>query len=134
MYRIILFSIGIFMIGCAKEPINIYETKEYQNLTQEDIAIGESVWTKSCFRCHMYGSMGAASVNNKAHFDRIATKGFDTLHESVLIGMDGPKGMMPPKGSCYSCSDDEIKKSVYYIFHLAEQIASQSQTDAHSTE
>jgi hypothetical protein len=29
---------------------------------------------------------------------------------------------MPPKGSCYSCSNDEIKKSVYYLFHLAKRI------------
>jgi len=134
MHRIFLLSIGLFMIGCSKNQINIYETKEYQNLSQEDIMVGESVWTTTCFRCHMYGTMGAAPINNKAHFDRIAEKGFDTLYESVLHGMDGPKGMMPPKGSCYTCSEDELKKSVYYIFHLAEQVASQPQQSQKQTQ
>jgi cytochrome c5 len=70
----------------------------------------------------MYGSMGAASVRNKDHFDQLAAKGFDHLYKSVLNGMEGEEGIMPPKGTCYSCSEDEIKKSVYYIFHLAKKV------------
>jgi cytochrome c5 len=36
--------------------------------------------------------------------------------------MDGEEGVMPAKGTCFSCSEDDIKKSVYYIFHLAKKI------------
>ena len=84
--------------------------------------MGESVWVTTCFRCHMYGNMGAASVRDKVHFEQLATKGFDQLYESVLNGMDGEGGVMPAKGTCFSCSEDDIKYSVYYIFHLAKKI------------
>jgi cytochrome c5 len=66
--------------------------------------------------------MGAASVRDKVHFEQLATKGFDQLYESVLNGMDGKEGVMPAKGTCFSCSENDIKKSVYYIFHLAKNI------------
>ena len=55
-------------------------------------------------------------------FDQLAQRGIDQLYNSVLNGFDGKEGVMPPKGSCYSCSNDEIKKSVYYLFHLAKRI------------
>jgi cytochrome c5 len=70
----------------------------------------------------MYGNMGAASVRNKVHFEQLAAKGFDQLYESVLNGMEGEDGVMPAKGTCFSCSEDDIKYSVYYIFHLAKRI------------
>jgi hypothetical protein len=35
--------------------------------------------------------------------------------------MDGEGGVMPAKGTCFSCSENDIKISVYYIFHLAKK-------------
>ncbi len=123
MQRLILFFIFLLLVGCGKNsPINIYDSDEYKNLTKKEIIVGESVWVTTCFRCHMYGNMGGASVRDKAHFEQLAAKGFDQLYESVLNGMEGEEGVMPAKGTCFSCSEDEIKKSVYYIFHLAKKI------------
>jgi len=122
MRRNILFIFILFMIGCSKEPVNIYESPEFLAMSDKEIIMGESVWVTTCFRCHMYGTMGAASVNDKAHFDKLATKGFDELYNNVITGMEGEKGVMPPKGTCYSCSDEELKFSVYYIFHLAQLV------------
>ena len=123
MRRSIFFFIFLLIIGCGgKTPVNIYVSKEFNELSKKDIIVGESIWATTCFRCHMYGSMGAASVRNKDHFDQLAAKGFDHLYKSVLNGMEGEEGIMPPKGTCYSCSEDEIKKSVYYIFHLAKKV------------
>ena len=129
MRRSIFFFIFLLIIGCGeKPPVNIYVSKEFNELSKKDIIVGESIWATTCFRCHMYGSMGAASVSNKPHFDQLAQKGIDQLYNSVLNGFDGKEGVMPPKGSCYSCSNDEIKKSVYYIFHLAK-IIQDAETD-----
>jgi|TARA_B100000029_G_scaffold144651_1_gene139842 cytochrome c5 len=123
MQRTIFFFIFLLVMGCGeKTPINIYESDEFKNLSKEDIIVGESIWVTTCFRCHMYGTLGAAPVKDKEHFDKLAAKGFDKLYESVLNGMDGEEGVMPPKGTCYSCSEEEIKKSIYYIFHLAKKV------------
>ena len=123
MGRSIFFFIFLLIFGCRdKMSKNIYDSEKFKNLSEEDILAGEAIWMSTCFRCHMYGSMGAASVSNKPHFDQLAQKGIDQLYNSVLNGFDGKEGVMPPKGSCYSCSNDEIKKSVYYIFHLAKII------------
>lgn len=120
MRRTILFFTYLFMVGCSKEPVNVYESEEFKKISPKDLVVGESVWVTTCFRCHMYGSMGGASVLDKVHFDKLSAKGFDHLYSSVLNGLAGEKGVMPPKGSCYSCSKDELKKAVYYIFHLAQ--------------
>ncbi len=119
----IIFFIILLIIGCGdRASKNIYDSEEFNNLSEKDIILGEAIWKSTCFRCHMYGSMGAASISDKDHFDKLATKGIDQLYNSVLNGFDGIEGIMPPKGSCYSCSNDEIKKSVYYLFHLAKRI------------
>jgi cytochrome c5 len=122
MQRLILFYIFILMVGCGKKsPVNIYDSEGYKNLTKKEITVGESIWATTCFRCHMYGSMGAASVRDKTHIEQLAAKGFDQLYTSVLNGMEGTEGVMPAKGTCFTCSEDEIKNSVYYIFHLAKK-------------
>ena len=122
MQRLFFSLILIILIGCGnKSPVNIYESEGYKNLSANDIKIGESIWASTCFRCHMYGSMGAVSVNDKKHFDELAAKGFEQLSKRVTDGMEGARGVMPPKGSCYSCSKVELEKAVYYIFHLAQK-------------
>ena len=126
-FFLLLFS---FMSCEKKPPINIYDTDEFKNLSKKDIIIGESVWVTTCFRCHTYGNMVAASIYDKEPIDKLAAKGFDELYKSVTNGMTGQNGVMPPKGSCYSCSENEIEKSIYYIFHLAKNIQeSEKQTN-----
>ncbi|MBC8467588.1 MAG: hypothetical protein H8D58_03270, partial [Candidatus Marinimicrobia bacterium] len=95
MGRTILFFTYLFMVGCSKEPVNIYESEEVKKIYPKELVVGESVWVTTCFRCHMYGSMGGASVLDKVHFDKIAAKGFDDLYSSVLNGLAGEKGVMP---------------------------------------
>tara|TARA_B100001013_G_scaffold227812_2_gene139654 strand:+ start:230 stop:643 length:414 start_codon:yes stop_codon:yes gene_type:complete len=111
----------LVIMGCsAKKPVNIYESEEFKALSDKDILAGESIWATTCFRCHMYGSNGGVVLTDKAYWDKTAAKGFDELYSNVLNGKEGVGGVMPPRGLCNSCSDDEIKKSVYYFFHLAK--------------
>ena len=130
MERTIFFLLLFLIMSCEKKPpINIYNTDEFKNLSRKDIIIGESVWVTTCFRCHTYGNMGAASIYDKEPIDRLASKGFDQLYKSVMDGMTGEGGVMPPKGSCYSCSENEIEKSIYYIFHLARNLQESEKQD-----
>ena len=112
------------MTGCGKKtpPVNIFDSDEYKNLTRKEIIVGESIWATACFRCHRYGTNGAVVFENKAYWDQAATKGLDELYKSVWEGKKGENGVMPPKGFCNLCSEDEINKSVLYIFHLYKKV------------
>ena len=109
--------------SCAKkEVVNIYESEEYKTLDQKSLNSGEAIWAVACFRCHMYGTNGAVLLQEKEYWDAAASKGIDKLFESVWEGKEGEHGIMPAKGFCNLCSEEEIKNSVFYIFHLAKKV------------
>jgi len=55
------------------------------------------------------------------------------LKVEKIEGKKGENGTMPPKGFCNLCSEDEIKKSVLYSFHLAKKVQKSEKSD-NSTE
>ena len=119
----LLICLMISYNGCTKKGVvNIYESEEYKTLTKKDFNNGESIWAVACFRCHMYGTNGAVLLDEKEYWDATASKGIDELFESVWEGKQGEYGVMPAKGFCNLCSEDEIRKSVFYIFHLAKKV------------
>ena len=124
MSRFILSFILLILASCGEKtpPVNIFDSDEYKNLTRKEIIVGESIWATACFRCHRYGTNGAAVLEDKAYWHQTATKGLDELYKSVWEGKKGENGVMPPKGFCNLCSEDEIKKSVLYIFHLYKKV------------
>ncbi|MBF0219075.1 MAG: cytochrome c5 family protein [Gammaproteobacteria bacterium] len=72
---------------------------------------GEDVYKSACFACHLTGAAGAPKFGDKAAWEpRIAT-GIDALMQTVLNG----KGAMPPRGTCMTCSEDELKSAVEYM-------------------
>ena len=127
MLRLLSIIISLFFIlcagGCNKKPANknIYESEEYKSITNKDLLTGEAIWATSCFRCHRHGLNGAVVYENEEYWDKSADKGIKTLFESVWKGYKGEHGMMPAKGFCNLCDEDEIKKSVIYTFHLARK-------------
>lgn len=72
---------------------------------------GEEVFNGTCNACHGTGVGGAPKNGDKAAWkDRIA-EGIDTLHTHAIAGIRA----MPPKGTCMSCSDDEVKAAVDFM-------------------
>ena len=77
---------------------------------------GEDVYNQFCFACHATGASDAplfADVD--AWAPRIA-KGMDELMRTSVSGI----GMMPPKGTCMDCSDEEIRAAVDYMVEQAQ--------------
>ena len=75
------------------------------------LADGQQVYKNSCQACHAAGVAGSPKLGDKATWEpRIAT-GMDALVASVTNG----KGIMPPRGACASCSDDDLKAAVEYM-------------------
>ena len=129
----LLICLIISYNGCTKkEVVNIYESEEYKTLTKKDFNNGEAIWAVACFRCHMYGTNGAVLLQEKEYWDADASKGIDKLFESVWEGKEGEYGIMPAKGFCNLCSEDEIKNSVFYIFHLAKKVQAANKSKINS--
>ena len=77
---------------------------------------GEDVYNQFCFACHATGASDAPLfADTEAWAPRIA-KGMDVLWESTLNGI----GMMPAKGTCMNCSDEELQAAVDYIVETAQ--------------
>ena len=106
--------------------------KNIKLLTKKDLNSGEAIWAVACFRCHMYGTNGAVLLQEKEYWDAAASKGIDKLFESVWEGKEGEYGIMPAKGFCNLCSEEEIKNSVFYIFHLAKKVQAANKSKINS--
>lgn len=72
---------------------------------------GKELFGTVCTTCHGTGVMGAPKFGSAADWGPRAAKGLDTLYTHALNGFNS----MPPKGTCASCSDDEIKGAVKYM-------------------
>ena len=69
-------------------------------------------YTQSCAACHNSGAAGAPRMGNAADWSARLEKGFDVLVEHTINGFNN---VMPPKGMCFTSSDDDLKAMVQYI-------------------
>lgn len=72
---------------------------------------GEQVYGASCVACHDSGLAGAPKIGVAADWAPRIAQGEETLVGNALHGIRG----MPPKGTCMSCSEEEIKLAVEYM-------------------
>ncbi|TEU23008.1 MAG: cytochrome c5 family protein [Gammaproteobacteria bacterium] len=72
---------------------------------------GASVYTASCAGCHSIGIAGAPKTNNKADWAPRLKRGMDDLVKVAISG----KGAMPPKGTCSTCSADELRAAIEHM-------------------
>ena len=79
--------------------------------TQIDSAAGQKIYQTSCQACHAAGIAGAPKLGDKAAWAPRIAKGNDALFSSVKNGLKA----MPPKGTCMTCSEDELRAAVEYM-------------------
>ena len=118
---------GVLFINCGggtSEPKA--EQQEQQEQQQEEQGLtanidnGKVVYDKICIACHMTGVAGAAALDDKPRWEEMAAKGMKTLHSSVINGVtEGKYGVMPPKGSCADCSDQDLYDGIGYMLNEA---------------
>lgn len=72
---------------------------------------GEQVYNQFCFACHATGVSESPLLGDvEAWAPRIA-KGLDALWENTVNGL----GLMPVRGTCLNCSDDELRDAMNYV-------------------
>jgi cytochrome c5 len=74
-------------------------------------ASGEEIYTKTCANCHNAGIAGAPKLGDKEGWAPRIAKGNDAMFESVKNGLN----VMPPKGTCMNCSDEELRSAMEYM-------------------
>ncbi|KUE78518.1 cytochrome c5 family protein [Aeromonas schubertii] len=76
---------------------------------------GEAVYKGACFACHDTGAAGAPKRGDKAAWEPRVAQGFDTLRKHAIEGFTGSHGVMPARGTCAACSDEEIENAIHYM-------------------
>jgi cytochrome c5 len=72
---------------------------------------GKEVYQASCFACHGTGAAGAPKIGDKAAWAPRIAQGMDTLLQHSINGFNA----MPPKGTCFTCSDADLQAAVEYM-------------------
>ena len=72
---------------------------------------GQKIYQSSCQACHVAGIAGAPKLGDKEAWAPRIAKGNDALFLSVKNGLKA----MPPKGTCMSCSEDELRAAMEYM-------------------
>ena len=72
---------------------------------------GEDIYTSNCVACHGSGALGAPKLGDVADWTARLEKGFDVVTANAISGINA----MPARGTCASCSDEEIQETVQYM-------------------
>lgn len=72
---------------------------------------GKETYDRFCVSCHAVGAAGAPRIGDTAAWAPKIATGLDAMVATVISG----RGAMPPKGSCLSCTDAELKAAVEYM-------------------
>jgi cytochrome c5 len=72
---------------------------------------GKDIYQSTCFACHGTGAAGAPMFGNAEAWAPRISQGIDTLLNHAINGLRA----MPPRGTCGSCSDDDLKAAIEYM-------------------
>lgn len=77
---------------------------------------GADIVSASCNACHASGVLGAPKIGTGEWAARLDEKGFDMLLANAINGINS----MPPRGTCATCSDDDIKAAIEHMLEASQ--------------
>ncbi|MCP4413010.1 MAG: cytochrome c5 family protein [Gammaproteobacteria bacterium] len=72
---------------------------------------GEELYNTFCIACHSVGLANAPKFGDEAAWSKVLEVGIDAVIASAKKG----KNVMPPKGTCMDCSDNEFKNAIQFM-------------------
>ncbi|HAS49821.1 MAG TPA: hypothetical protein DCS33_11160 [Gammaproteobacteria bacterium] len=79
----------------------------------EDAAFdAEETYQSTCFACHGTGAAHSPEVGDQIEWEIRMDKGMDTLVQNTINGLNG---IMPPRGLCATCSDEQLRAIVEFM-------------------
>jgi cytochrome c5 len=79
---------------------------------QDEAFDAEQTYQAICFACHGTGAAHSPEVGDQIEWEIRMEKGFDTLVQNTIAGLNG---IMPPRGLCVTCSDNQLKAIVEFM-------------------
>lgn len=79
------------------------------NLT--NLPHNQAIYAAHCAACHDTGAAGAPKRGDTAAWESRTKKGMNLLLQHVSQGYN----LMPPKGSCLTCSDADLTAAIAYL-------------------
>lgn len=77
----------------------------------------QAIYNRTCANCHDAGVAEAPRLGNAEEWAPRLEKGIETLYGSAI---DGLPPAMPAKGTCFDCSEEELKAVVDYMVEASE--------------
>lgn len=78
--------------------------------------VGEKVYKTYCYVCHAVGAAGAPKFGNAGDWKPRLSQGIPTLIQHAINGYK----VMPPRGTCTTCSDADIAAAVKYMLSKSQ--------------
>ena len=108
-------KVGLFVFVASIATVSSADDSQQQvQLAQlTDGFDAEATYMMSCFACHSTGAAGAPKVgpgNGEAWAPRME-KGMDAVVANAINGLN----TMPPKGLCFTCTDEDLAALVAYM-------------------
>lgn len=105
---------GLFLSAALFASSSFADAQQGTQLAQlSDGFNAETQYMASCFACHSTGAAGAPKVGpgNADAWTARLEKGKDQVIANAIAGLNN----MPPKGLCFTCTDDDIKALIDYM-------------------
>jgi cytochrome c5 len=77
----------------------------------------EAKYQATCFACHGTGAAHSPEVGDVIEWEIRLEKGLDTLLQSTINGLNG---IMPRRGLCADCSDEDLRAIVEYMLESSK--------------
>ena len=84
-----------------------------------ELKVGQKIYQTYCFACHASGLAGAPKLGDKAAWTERLQQGMQAMLNNVKKGM----GAMPPKGTCATCTDQQLLDAINYMLAESETSA-----------
>jgi len=111
----VMSKVGLFVLVASSATVISADNSQQQvQLAQlTDGFDAEATYMMSCFACHSTGAAGAPKVgdgNADAWAPRME-KGMEAVVANAINGLN----TMPPKGLCFTCTDEDLAALVTYM-------------------
>ena len=95
-----------------------YAQERYKSAPVYDgpVRSGKQVYDYACKTCHDRTTQGAPLPDDDVEWGIRARKGMKVLMQHVK---EGYKDLMPEKGGCRNCSDDELRAGIMYMLETS---------------
>ena len=74
---------------------------------------GEALYRRYCISCHLSGAAGAPRLGDRRAWAPLIQKGMEQLMQTIIQGSEN--GLMPAKGLCNDCSQEEFQRVLDYM-------------------